>query len=333
MDYHLFLPMLIAFLITVLISPAFIPLLRKLKFGQYVREDGPESHLKKAGTPTMGGIVMILAFGITCIPYMFREPKLFPIFFLAMGFGVIGLLDDGIKILMKHSEGLLPWQKLGLQFLVTILFLVFLRKSGVDTQILIPFTHGQMTVDLGIMYYPLAFIAILGTVNGANFTDGLDGLGAGVTEWITIFFMVIGFIICKSLLPIAETAGVDGGSAVVVAAFTLLGVLAGFLIFNTYPARVFMGDTGSLFLGGCIAAMAFVLRMPLFIPIVAFIYLLEIVSVMIQVSYFKITHGKRFFKMAPIHHHFELSGWEETRVVSLFRVTTLILAVIGLIAA
>ena len=189
MDYHLFLPMLIAFLITVLISPAFIPLLRKLKFGQYVREDGPESHLKKAGTPTMGGIVMILAFGITCIPYMFREPKLFPIFFLAMGFGVIGLLDDGIKILMKHSEGLLPWQKLGLQFLVTILFLVFLRKSGVDTQILIPFTHGQMTVDLGIMFYPFAFIAILGTVNGANFTDGLDGLGAGVTEWITISFM------------------------------------------------------------------------------------------------------------------------------------------------
>lgn len=315
---NLFLPAFISFAITVLLCPIFIPILHRMKFGQFIREEGPESHLKKAGTPTMGGIVILAAFTVTGIAYMINKPELFPVIFLTVGFGFIGFLDDFIKLAMKRSLGLKAWQKLGLQIIITAIFAYIILHSYPElTTIIIPFTGGKMQWELGVLFIPFVFITVLGTVNGANFTDGLDGLATTVTLIIVMFFAILSINVNA---PVSETAMI------------MIGTLLGFLIFNTYPAKVFMGDTGSLALGGFVAAEAFMLRIPLFIVIVAFIYLAEILSVMIQVSYFKLTHGKRIFKMSPIHHHFELSGFEETRVVAMFGAVTLILCFIGFIA-
>jgi len=314
-----YLPALLAFGITVALCPVFIPLLHKLKFGQYVRDDGPQTHLKKAGTPTMGGIVMIAAFAIVSAIYCLREPVMLPVMLLTIGFGFIGFLDDFIKITKKRSLGLRAWQKLALQFLVTALFIYLIQKYfDYGTAIVIPFTGGKTFSMSEGLFVIFSFIAILGTVNGVNFTDGLDGLASSVTLVIAVFF---------AFASLADTGEPNGVTTV---SLITIGVLCGFLIFNAYPAKVFMGDTGSLALGGYVAGAAFMLRMPLFIIIVAFIYLIEIVSVILQVLYFKATHGKRLFKMAPIHHHFELSGWEETRVVALFTVVTIMLALVGL---
>ena len=306
----IFLPAFISFILTVILCPVFIPVLHKMKFGQFVREEGPESHLKKAGTPTMGGIVMLAAFTVTGLAYMMNEPQLFPVILLTAGFGFIGFLDDYIKLAKKRSLGLRAWQKLGLQIVLTAVFAYIIMNNYPElTKIVIPFTKGNVVWDLGVLFVPFVFITVLGTVNGANFTDGLDG--------IAMFFAVLSVRIGS---PVSDTAMI------------MIGTLLGFLIFNTYPAKVFMGDTGSLALGGFVAAQAFMLKAPLFIIIVAFIYLAEILSVMIQVSYFKLTHGKRIFKMSPIHHHFELSGFEETRVVAMFAVVTIILCFVGFIA-
>lgn len=313
-----YLPAFLAFIITVILCPIFIPILHKLKFGQYVRNDGPQTHLKKAGTPTMGGIVMIAAFTVVSVFYAVKQPEMIPVMILTIGFGLIGFLDDFLKIAKKQSEGLKAWQKFGLQFVVTIVFAgVVLKVFNIGTAIVIPFTGGKTVNMPEPLFIVFLFFAVLGTVNGANFTDGLDGLCSSVTAVIAVFFTLASF----------ATGAVNG---ITTASLITLGVLAGFLIFNAYPAKVFMGDTGSLALGGYVAGAAFMLHMPLFIIIVAFIYLAEILSVIIQVSYFKATHGKRIFKMAPIHHHFELSGWEETRVVALFTVVTVILAMLGL---
>ena len=289
-----------------------------MKFGQFIREEGPESHLKKAGTPTMGGIVMLAAFTVSSLAYMLNESQIFPVILLTVGFGFIGFLDDFIKLAKKRSLGLRAWQKLGLQIVLTGYFAYVIMNDYPElTQIIIPFTGGQVVWNLGILFVPFVFIAVLGTVNGANFTDGLDGLATSVTVVIAMFFAIFSLRI---------------ESPVYLTAMIMIGTLLGFLIFNTYPAKVFMGDTGSLALGGFVAAEAFMLKVPLFIIIVAFIYLAEILSVMIQVSYFKITHGKRIFKMSPIHHHFELSGFEETRVVAMFTVVTILCCFIGFIA-
>ena len=299
-SFGVFLPAFISFALTVMLCPIFIPILHRMKFGQFVREEGPESHLKKAGTPTMGGIVMLAVFAIVGVAYVVSEPELFPVILLTVGFGFIGFLDDYIKLVMKRSLGLRAWQKLGLQIVVTAVFaFIIMHRYPEFMNIVIPFTSGKLVWELGFLFIPFVFITVLGTVNGANFTDGLD-LKAGSNTSHTAMIMI--------------------------------GTLLGFLIFNTYPAKVFMGDTGSLALGGFVAAEAFMLRAPLFIIIVAFVYLAEILSVMIQVSYFKLTHGKRIFKMSPIHHHFELSGFEETRVVSMFAVVTVILCFVGFIA-
>ena len=315
---EIFLPAFISFAITVLLCPIFIPILHRMKFGQFIREEGPESHLKKAGTPTMGGIVMLAAFTVSSLAYMLNESQIFPVILLTVGFGFIGFLDDFIKLAKKRSLGLRAWQKLGLQIVLTGYFAYVIMNDYPElTQIIIPFTGGQVVWNLGILFVPFVFIAVLGTVNGANFTDGLDGLATSVTVVIAMFFVVLSLKI---------------GSPVYLTAMIMIGTLLGFLIFNTYPAKVFMGDTGSLALGGFVAAEAFMLKVPLFIIIVAFIYLAEILSVMIQVSYFKITHGKRIFKMSPIHHHFELSGFEETRVVAMFTVVTILCCFIGFIA-
>lgn len=315
---EIFLPAFISFALTVLLCPIFIPILHRMKFGQFIREEGPESHLKKAGTPTMGGIVMLAAFTVSSLAYMLNEPQIFPVILLTVGFGFIGFLDDFIKLAKKRSLGLRAWQKLGLQIVLTGYFAFVIMNDYPElTQIIIPFTGGQMVWNLGILFVPFVFIAVLGTVNGANFTDGLDGLATSVTVVIAMFFAIFSLRI---------------ESPVYLTAMIMIGTLLGFLIFNTYPAKVFMGDTGSLALGGFVAAEAFMLKVPLFIIIVAFIYLAEILSVMIQVSYFKITHGKRIFKMSPIHHHFELSGFEETRVVAMFTVVTILCCFIGFIA-
>lgn len=315
---EIFLPAFISFALTVLLCPIFIPILHRMKFGQFIREEGPESHLKKAGTPTMGGIVMLAAFTVSSLAYMLNESQIFPVILLTVGFGFIGFLDDFIKLAKKRSLGLRAWQKLGLQIVLTGYFAYVIMSDYPElTQIIIPFTGGQVVWNLGVLFVPFVFIAVLGTVNGANFTDGLDGLATSVTVVIAMFFVVLSLKI---------------GSPVYITAMIMVGTLIGFLIFNTYPAKVFMGDTGSLALGGFVAAEAFMLKAPLFIIIVAFIYLAEILSVMLQVSYFKITHGKRIFKMSPIHHHFELSGFEETRVVAMFTVVTILCCFIGFIA-
>lgn len=315
---EIFLPAFISFALTVLLCPIFIPILHRMKFGQFIREEGPESHLKKAGTPTMGGIVMLAAFTVSSLAYMLNESQIFPVILLTVGFGFVGFLDDFIKLAKKRSLGLRAWQKLGLQIVLTGYFAYVIMNDYPElTQIIIPFTGGQVVWNLGVLFVPFVFIAVLGTVNGANFTDGLDGLATSVTVVIAMFFAIFSLRI---------------ESPVYLTAMIMIGTLLGFLIFNTYPAKVFMGDTGSLALGGFVAAEAFMLKVPLFIIIVAFIYLAEILSVMIQVSYFKITHGKRIFKMSPIHHHFELSGFEETRVVAMFTVVTILCCFIGFIA-
>ncbi len=313
-----FLPAFLAFMITVILCPIFIPMLHKLKFGQYVRDDGPQTHLKKAGTPTMGGIVMVAAFAIISCIYAVKEPVIIPVMILTIGFGIIGFLDDFLKIAKKQSEGLKAWQKLSLQFIITVLFVYIIENVyKIGTGILIPFTGKVVEMPMPL-FVVFLFFAVLGTTNGANFTDGLDGLCTSVTSVIAVFFAIAAFIVFR------------GDNGITTASLIMLGTLIGFLIFNAYPAKVFMGDTGSLALGGFVAGAAFMMQMPLFIIIVAFIYLAEIISVIMQVSYFKITHGKRIFKMAPIHHHFELSGWEETRVVALFTIVTAILGMVGL---
>lgn len=317
MDYKVAIPVLISFVLSLLLGPVIIPFLRKLKMGQTEREDGVQSHLKKAGTPTMGGVIILGSIVITSVFYIKGYPEIIPILFLTLGFGLIGFLDDYLKVVMKRSDGLYPKQKMALQIVVTAVFAYYIVKiAKIPLTLLIPFSEGKYW-DIGWLAIPLLFVVVIGTVNGTNFTDGLDGLASSVTVLVATFFTVV---------AIGTKSGIEPITCAVV------GALLGFLLFNVYPASVFMGDTGSLALGGFVAAAAYMLQMPLFILIVGFIYLVEVVSVMIQVLYFKKTGGKRFFKMAPIHHHFELCGWSETRVVAVFSIITAILCLIALMA-
>ena len=318
MNYGIVKPVLIAFFISVLLSPMMIRYLHKLKFGQFIRGEGPESHLKKSGTPTMGGLIILSSIIITSLFYIPSYPKIIPVLFMTAGFGIIGFLDDYIKIVMKRSEGLNPKQKLLGQIVITGIFAYYLMTSGeVGTEMLIPFTGGFENgyfLDLGWLFVPALFFIVLGTDNGVNFTDGLDGLCTSVTILVATFFTVV---------ALGEESGISPITGAVV------GSLLGFLLFNVYPARVFMGDTGSLALGGFVASSAYMMQMPVFIAIVGLIYLVEVLSVIIQVTYFKKTGGKRIFKMAPIHHHFELCGWSETRVVAVFSIITAILCLVA----
>lgn len=317
MDYTVFMPVLVAFVLSVIMGPVIIPVLRRLKMGQTEREDGVKSHLKKAGTPTMGGVIILLSVVITSVFYMRDHPKIIPILFVTLGFGLIGFLDDYLKVVMRRSDGLFPRQKMALQIVVTAVFAFYVIKfTDVSLAMLIPFSGGKY-LDIGWLSIPLLFFAVIGTVNGVNFTDGLDGLASSVTVLVATFFTVV---------AIGTKSGIEPVTCAVV------GALLGFLLFNVYPASVFMGDTGSLALGGFVASTAYMLQMPVFIIIVGLIYLVEVLSVIIQVTYFKKTGGKRIFKMAPIHHHFELCGWSETRVVAVFAVLTAILCLVGLMA-
>lgn len=318
MDYKMVIPVLIAFGLSVLTGPIVIPILRRLKMGQTEREEGVKSHLKKAGTPTMGGVIILFAITMTSLIYVREYPKVIPVLFVTLGFGMIGFLDDYLKVVLKRSDGLMPMQKMALQIVVTAIFAFYIVKvAKVSLTMLVPFTGGKYYWDIGWLAIPVLFFAVIGTVNGVNFTDGLDGLASSVTVLVATFFTVV---------AMGNKSGIEPITCAVV------GALLGFLLFNVYPASVFMGDTGSLALGGFVASAAYMLQMPLFIIIVGLIYLIEVLSVMIQVAYFKKTGGKRFFKMAPIHHHFELCGWSETRVVAVFSIVTAILCLIALLA-
>lgn len=310
-------PVIISFAISAFLGPIIIPFLRRLKVGQTERTEGPQTHLKKSGTPTMGGILFLASVTITSFFYMKEYPKILPILFLTLGFGLIGFLDDYIKVVLKRSMGLSPLQKMAGQLAVTGIFAYYIvNYTDVSLAMKIPFLTGSF-IDLGIFNIPFLFFVIIGTVNGTNFTDGLDGLASSVTIMVATFFAVV---------------AIGTGSGIAPITCAVIGALLGFLLFNVYPASVFMGDTGSLALGGFVAGTAYMLQMPIFILIVGFIYLIEVLSVILQVGYFKISGGKRIFKMAPIHHHFELCGWSETRVVAVFSIVTAILCLIALLA-
>ncbi len=304
---------LIAFIISAVLCPAGIPFLRRLKFGQQVRDDGPEAHLKKQGTPTMGGVMILISITLTSLLFIRSYPRIIPILLMTLAMGLIGFADDLLKVHKKQSEGLKPIQKLAAQFVVTAVFICYLIYSpDAETGILIPFTGGFENgyfLHIGIFFIPFVFFVILGSDNGVNFTDGLDGLCASVTIVVAAFF---------TLVSVREDMGISPVTGAV------MGSLLGFLLYNVYPAQIFMGDTGSLALGGFVAAAALMMQMPLFILIVGIIYLAEVLSVILQVGYFKISHGKRIFRMAPLHHHFELGGWPETKVVTIFTIVTVI---------
>ena len=318
LSLSVFMPVIISFLISLVFCPILIPFLRKLKFGQTEREEGPQSHLKKNGTPTMGGLVILASILLTSLIYIGKFTEILPVLFMTLGFGLIGFLDDYIKVVKKRSLGLTPLQKMALQFIVTGVFIYYYFKiAGLDTSIKIPFVSGDGFVMPTWLFIIFVFIVVLGTVNGVNFTDGLDGLASGVTVIVATFFTIAALSLNPSMTPITGA---------------VVGSLLGFLLFNTYPARVFMGDTGSLALGGFVSSIALMLHMPLFIVIIGLIYLVEVLSVILQVGYFKLTHGKRIFKMAPIHHHFELCGYSETQVVAAFSIVTALLCLVGIMA-
>ncbi len=313
-------PLFVAFAISVALSPIIIPFLTKLKIGNTERTEGVQSHLKKAGTPTMGGLIILISILVTSLLFIAKYPRIGPVLFLTLGFGLIGFLDDYLKVVLKSSDGLKPKQKMLGQIVITTIFIIYMVViDNSCLEMLVPFGHGTvLNADwLKIAAVPLAYIVIIGTVNGVNFTDGLDGLATGVTVMVSVFFTVVSMVTAGGIEPI--TAAVTGA-------------LLGFLMFNAHPAKVFMGDTGSLALGGFVTGAAYMMKMPLFIPIVGLVYLVEVISVMIQVTYFKKTGGKRFFKMAPIHHHFELCGWSETRIVTVFTIVTAFLCLIALVA-
>ena len=308
---------MIGFLIVIILGPIFIPMLARFKFGQTVRDEGPQSKLAKNGTPTMGGVMMIVAILITGLTRATISKGLIVGLICIVGFGFVGFLDDFIKIKMKRSLGLKAYQKIILQFALA-LYIAYYQYSASPsaTQLVIPFTNH--IINLGIWYIPFMMIFIIGTVNAVNLTDGLDGLASGVTLIVSCFFVLFAVSISNSDVAILAAA--------------TAGACLGFLGFNAYPAKVFMGDTGSMALGGAVVAFATLTNSPLLIVIVGFIYLAEALSVMIQVTYFKLTNGKRIFKMAPLHHHFEQCGWPETRVVFVFWIVTVVLCWIGVLA-
>lgn len=308
-------PVIISFVLSVGMGPFMIPLLKKLKVGQTVREDGPGTHLKKTGTPTMGGILILISITVTALLYMKEYPEIMPVLLLTLGFGMIGFLDDFIKVILHRSMGLKPWQKMLLQIVVTGAFALYLSETGNGIMALkIPFLKGYY-LNLGMWELPVLFLVVTGTANGTNFTDGVDGLVSSVTVLVATFFTVVSVGTDTGLFPITGA---------------VVGALLGFLLFNVHPASVFMGDTGSLALGGFVAGCAYMTQLPLYLPVVGFIYVAEVLSVILQVVYYKISGGRRILKMAPLHHHFELCGWNEAKIVAVFSIVTALLCMIAL---
>lgn len=311
-------PLIISFAVTVLLGPVIIPWLKKLHASQTEREY-LKTHVAKNGTPTMGGIMILAGLFVGAVISAAKYPKVLPVLVLAIGFGLIGLLDDFLKVALHRSDGLLAWQKMLLQIVVTTVFAVWLIKfTDVDLQIMIPFATQKLVTIPEWLAVVILYFAVLGTVNGTNFTDGLDGLASSVTIVVAVFFLLASKILGGDIEPVCAA---------------MAGALCGFLVYNHYPAKVFMGDTGSLALGGFVAGAAYLLHMPLFILIAGFIYVIEVLSVILQVASFKISHGKkRLFKMAPIHHHFEKSGYSEKQIVTAFTLITVLCCIIGILA-
>lgn len=315
---------LLSFGITAVIGKWMVPFLHKINFGQTIREVGPKWHRKKNGTPTMGGFMFIIGITVTiviCVPLyytvtkqdslaMLMRTKIFGGLLMAIGFGAVGFFDDYIKVVKKRNLGLNVRQKLVLQFLIAAAYLYSLYLAGGSSVTLIPFWG---SVNLGIWYWIIAFLGIVGIVNAVNFTDGIDGLNATVTFFVCLFFMLL--------------SGMMGVNGLSIFASASAGGCLGFLIWNFNPAKVFMGDTGSLFLGGIVCALGFGLNMPILILLLGIVYICEILSVVLQVSYFKATHGKRLFKMSPIHHHFELCGWSEIKICRVFALVTVLFGI------
>lgn len=312
-------PLIIAFLTAVIAAPALIPWLHRLKFGQQILEDGPVWHKKKQGTPTMGGIIFIMGTVVASVVAIAvkLDIHLVMMLLISLGFGIIGFVDDYIKVVKKRNLGLTASQKLILQAALSVIYVLVLNKTGdLSTEIVIPFMEKTLLMPWWL-YIPFILFVVIGTVNSVNLTDGLDGLATSITIVVSLFFAVVAFFLKNE--------------ATVYFASAIIGGLLAFLIFNHYPAKVFMGDTGSLFLGGAVSVMAVGLKMPLILVIAGFVYLFEALSVIMQVASFKLT-GKRIFKMSPIHHHFEMCGWKETKIVAVFTLVTLVLCIFGFFA-
>ena len=317
--------LIVSFAVTIVLALIIIPILKKIKVGQIERDDGPKSHLKKQGTPTMGGIIFIIGIIIcTIISYFYYRKigeidlsnRLIPMLFLTIGFGIVGFIDDFKKLVLKNTKGLNPASKMMGLFIISLMYIIFMLKfSDHRTEILIPIWKKEIVFPIYI-YIPFAVLVILGTTNAINLTDGVDGLASSVCSIIITCLTVISMINNTSLVSIMGSISV--------------GAILGFLMFNLHPAKVMMGDTGSLFLGGLISCIALYLKLPLILIIIALIPILETLSVMIQVYYYKKT-GNRVFKMAPLHHHFELSGWNENKVVRVFSVITFLVCVLGIL--
>lgn len=329
MDIVLYcLAIVIAAVITGLLGYFMVPFLHKIKFGQTIREVGPSWHKNKQGTPTMGGIMFIIGSSVAaviCIAFLWlnggAETQLMLVkvmagALMAVGFGIVGFLDDYISIKKHRNLGLTEIQKLILQFIIVGAYLLSVALAGGTTETVIPFLG---SVDLGFFYYILAAVFIVGMVNAVNFTDGIDGLNTSVTLVVALVFSVIAMLLNRVGLSLYAAA--------------IVGAMIGFLFWNANPAKVFMGDTGSLFLGGAVCALAFGVNMPILLILVGIIYIVEILSVVLQVTYFKISHGKRIFKMAPIHHHFEMCGWNENKICFVFSGVTLLAGIIGVLLA
>lgn len=309
-------PILASFIIGVLIGPFVIRFMTRVKANQTERKE-LESHLKKTGTPTMGGFIFIIPVILVSLFYVGSNEKVLPILMMFLAFAGIGFIDDFLKVVLKRSDGLKAKQKMALQLIVTLLFCIYMNLfSGVSMAVRIPFWHNHL-LNISWLSIPLLFIVVLGTTNGTNLTDGIDGLLSTVTLPVILFLLVSSVYFKSGIEPIS---------------CALLGGLLAFLVFNSYKAKIFMGDTGSLAIGGYVVASAYLMNMPIFIIIFGMIYLVEVLSVIIQVTYFKKTKGKRIFRMAPIHHHFELGGWSETKVVAIFSIITTILCMVSAIA-
>ncbi|MEH7122958.1 phospho-N-acetylmuramoyl-pentapeptide-transferase [Bacillus sp. JJ1532] len=317
MEKVIFFTIIMSFLVTVLLSPIFIPFLRRLKFGQSIREEGPQSHLKKSGTPTMGGIMILLSIAITTIVMTgkFSEPtvKTYLLLLVTLGFGLLGFLDDFIKVALKRNLGLTSIQKLLGQIIISIIFYFVFQQNDFSTVIHIPLTN--LSFDLGWMYVFFIIFWLVGFSNAVNLTDGLDGLLSGTAAIAFGAFAVLAWSLSQFEIAIFSVA--------------VAGAVLGFLVFNAHPAKVFMGDTGSLALGGAIATIAILTKLEIILLIIGGVFVIETLSVILQVISFKTT-GKRIFKMSPLHHHYELIGWSEWRVVVTFWAVGLLCAILGI---
>lgn len=310
------LPLLVSFLVVAVSGPFIIPMLKKFKFGQNIRNEGPKSHLAKNGTPTMGGVMILLAIIVGTVVFSKFTTSVVIALLLTLGHAGIGFIDDYIKVVKKRSLGLTAKQKLILQILIAACYLGYMTFNALlDTSVVIPATH--IAFDLGWVYYVFAFLLLLGATNAVNLTDGLDGLASSVTIPVMFIYSVIAYW--------------TGDLSLAYFGISVVGSCLGFLLFNKYPAKVFMGDTGSLALGGAVAAMALLTKTELLLVIIGGVYVMEALSVILQVGSFKLRHGKKIFKMSPIHHHFELSGWSEIKIVIIFTFLSFLLSMVGLI--